>query len=356
MQQTELFKKLLPGILPLLLFVLADWIWGTTRGLIIAIAFGLISLLYIYIREKRIDRFVIIDTLLLVAMGGISLLLDNDIFFKLKPALIETILCVVLGISAFSSKNLLLLMSQRYLQTIEITKLQQEKMQRSVRVLFWITSAHTLLIIYSAYFMSKESWVFISSVLLYILIGLYFGFEWILRLLEQQRFKNEEWFPIVDEEGKVIGQAPRSVCHNKTFLLHPVIHLHVFNNKGELYLQKRAMHKDTQPGKWDTAVGGHLGLNETVETALMRETQEEIGIAGFEPQFISKTIWESAVEKELVFTFVTKYNGMPTPNPDEIDEGRFWPINEIKDQIGKGVFTPNFEKEFEFLVKTLRLK
>ena len=40
----------------------------------------------------------------------------------------------------------------------------------------------------------------------------------------------EEWFPIVDEEGNTIGKAVRSVCHDgKSMLLHPVVHLHLFN-------------------------------------------------------------------------------------------------------------------------------
>ena len=69
----------------------------------------------------------------------------------------------------------------------------------------------------------------------------------------------EEWFPIVDEDGNTIGTALRSVCHDgKSMLLHPVVHLHFFNSKGELYLQKRSMSKDIQPGKWDTSVGGHV--------------------------------------------------------------------------------------------------
>ena len=66
---------------------------------------------------------------------------------------------------------------------------------------------------------------------------------------------SEEMFPIVDEEGNITGAATRGECHNGSKLLHPVVHLHVFNSKGELYLQKRPEWKDIQPGKWDTSVG-----------------------------------------------------------------------------------------------------
>ena len=53
--------------------------------------------------------------------------------------------------------------------------------------------------------------------------------------------KNEEWLPIVDEKGNIIGKAPRSVCHKDKTLLHPVVHVHIFNDKGQLYLQKRPL-------------------------------------------------------------------------------------------------------------------
>ena len=79
---------------------------------------------------------------------------------------------------------------------------------------------------------------------------------------------NQEMFPIVDEEGNITGAATRGECHGGSMLLHPVVHLHVFNSKGELYLQKRPEWKDIQPGKWDTAVGGHVDLGECVEDAL----------------------------------------------------------------------------------------
>ena len=73
-----------------------------------------------------------------------------------------------------------------------------------------------------------------------------------------------EHFPIVNENGEIIGKATRTECHSGSFLLHPVVHLHVFNSRGELYLQKRAENKDIQPGKWDTSVGGHVDYGEEI--------------------------------------------------------------------------------------------
>ena len=159
---------------------------------------------------------------------------------------------------------------------------------------------------------------------------------------------NEEMFPLVDEDGNITGAASRGECHNGSKLLHPVVHLHVFNSRGELYLQKRPEWKDIQPGKWDTAVGGHVDLGESVDIALRREVREELGIEEFTPELLTRYVFESARERELVFSFKTVYDGPVRPS-QELDGGRFWPIEEIRTHIGKGVFTPNFEQEFQRL-------
>ncbi|MCR5151944.1 MAG: NUDIX domain-containing protein [Prevotella sp.] len=157
----------------------------------------------------------------------------------------------------------------------------------------------------------------------------------------------QEIFPIVDEEGNVIGSATRGECHSGSKLLHPVVHLHVFNSKGEVYLQRRPEWKDIQPGKWDTAVGGHVDYGETPEDALRREVREELGITDFVPEYIDKYVYESKGEIELVYVNQTIYDGEIFPSTEELDGGRFWTTQEISEALGKEVLTPNFESEFK---------
>ena len=157
----------------------------------------------------------------------------------------------------------------------------------------------------------------------------------------------QEIFPIVDEQGTVIGKATRGECHSGTRLLHPVVHLHVFNGQGDVYLQKRPEWKDIQPGKWDTAVGGHLDYGETPEEALCREVREELGMTDFTPSFIGKYVFESQRERELVYVHRTTYDGKIQPSTEELDGGRFWTMQELREAMGQGVLTPNFESEFQ---------
>ena len=87
-------------------------------------------------------------------------------------------------------------------------------------------------------------------------------------------------------------------------------------------------------------------MGESVEMALKREVREELGITDFTSEVITNYVFESAREKELVFVHKTVYDGEIHPS-DELDGGRFWNIEEIKENIGKGIFTPNFEQEIE---------
>ena len=158
-----------------------------------------------------------------------------------------------------------------------------------------------------------------------------------------------EQFPIVDEDGNILGSVSRGHAHDGSKILHPVVHLHVFNSKGELYLQHRPAWKDIQPDKWDTAVGGHIDLGENVDQALHREVREELGITDFQPESLGHYVFESKRERELVYVHRCSYDGPVKPSKDELDGGRFWTRQEILDNMGKGVFTPNFENEYKQL-------
>lgn len=162
-----------------------------------------------------------------------------------------------------------------------------------------------------------------------------------------------EYLPVVEENGMVTGRSAREYCHSGVKVLHPVVHVHLIDRLGRIYLQKRPMHKIIQPGKWDTAVGGHVSYGESLLEAVYRESFEELRLREFHPQYIRSYVYESEVEKELINVFAAVGNFDVTPDADEVDEGRWWSLSEIDEVAGKGFLTPNFETEFAAIRQSL---
>ena len=159
---------------------------------------------------------------------------------------------------------------------------------------------------------------------------------------------SDEWLPLVDAEGFPLGQVRRADAHGNPDLLHPVVHCLVSNATGALLLQLRSRNKDVQPGRWDTSVGGHVAVGESIESAVVREVREELGIAvSFDSlQFLYRYAMRSSIESELVYTFALSHEGPFRAEPGEIDELRWWSLAEIRSALGTSIFTPNFEDEF----------
>ena len=155
----------------------------------------------------------------------------------------------------------------------------------------------------------------------------------------------EEYFDIVDENDQVIGIAPRSRCHGDPSLIHRTAHVVVLHPDGQrILLQKRAMTKDIQPGKWDTAVGGHLAHGESYEDGARREMSEELGLPCDLPlKFLFRSEIRNEIESENVGIFLLVSDGPFHFQQEEIDEVRFFTRKELVAHADD--FTPNLRRE-----------
>ena len=162
----------------------------------------------------------------------------------------------------------------------------------------------------------------------------------------------EELFDVYNENGQWLGCRPRSRCHGDPSLIHRSVHVVVISpDKRSVLLQKRSGNKDIQPGKWDTAVGGHVAAGETVEAAAVRELQEELGISG-ELEFFFESAIRNDIESENVTVFKLLSAGPFQFATDEIDEVRFWPLADFATAAGRerDDFTPNLQKELADII------
>jgi len=168
----------------------------------------------------------------------------------------------------------------------------------------------------------------------------------------------DEILQLVDRTGRPTGRVPRSACHGDPELIQAVVHLHLFDTSGRMYLQKRALSKDLYPGRWDTGVGGHMAPGENPEQALRREAREELGIELGDSlgtgalERLEPYVYSDDMETEYVFPFRLVFSGTPRPNPEEVADGSFFTSEEIRDRLRESPedFTPHFRFSFEKLL------
>jgi len=347
------FKSTLPGLIPLIILILAEWLWGMVVGLWLAVAYGLGEMAYYGIRYHCFEKRTFYDTGLLVGLGLFAVIIDGPMLDRLRPIIYLSIMLLMVGISAFSKHNIIMATSGKMLKNKQFGPWEMEQVKMTMVHLFWWMILYWVILLV-ALVMPEQISTFFNGTGLYIFIALIMVYELIFKTVSNKRWSKEEWLPLVNKDGKIIGNAPRSEVHNgKSRWLHPVVHIQLLQHNG-LWLQKRPTHKLVQPGKWDTAVGGHINAGETVQQALKREAAEEIGVEINELQHLGRYHWKTELENELVFTFLLKHENEINPNPQELDGGRFWSFEEIENDLGKEIFTQNFEYEYKLYKHILK--
>jgi isopentenyldiphosphate isomerase len=140
---------------------------------------------------------------------------------------------------------------------------------------------------------------------------------------------NEEIFDVVNDRDEVIGRQPRREVH-RLGLKHRATHVLVFNSRGEVFLQKRSMKKDRQPGVWDSSVSGHVDSGEDYDACAVRELREEIGLIVTQPpQRLFKIDACDETDQEFVRVYRCEHDGPFKLHPDEIDEGDWFSPAEV---------------------------
>lgn len=139
----------------------------------------------------------------------------------------------------------------------------------------------------------------------------------------------EEYFDVVNDADQVIDRLPRSRVHREG-LKHRAVHILVFHTDGRLFLQKRSMSKDSEPGKWDSSAAGHLDSGESYDQAAHRELKEELGVAAIKP--LEKILRIDACQEtgmEFLWVYKTAHPGPFQLHPEEIEQGGWFDLQAI---------------------------
>lgn len=139
----------------------------------------------------------------------------------------------------------------------------------------------------------------------------------------------EEIFDVVNEHDEVVGRNTRREVH-RLGLMHRAVHVLVFNRRGEVFLQKRSMNKDRQPGLWDSSASGHVDAGEDYDACAWRELGEELGLRPARaPVRLFKLPAGPATDMEHVWVYECEAEGPFALNAEEIERGAWYAPAEV---------------------------
>ena len=131
-----------------------------------------------------------------------------------------------------------------------------------------------------------------------------------------------ERFPIVDKKDRILRYANRSEVHGNN-LRHRAVHILIFNEAGELYLQQRSRWKDRHPLKWDSSAAGHVAFRESYDETARRELKEELGTT-VPLHKVSKVSASQRTDHEFIWLYRGLTSGDLVPHKSEIEQGAFF--------------------------------
>jgi len=145
---------------------------------------------------------------------------------------------------------------------------------------------------------------------------------------------NVEYLDVVDANNNIIDKDTRANIHKKN-LFHRAVHIIVLNSQGEIFIQRRNPTKDTYPDYWDVSSAGHLNVGENYDDAARRELKEELGIEKVHLEYLGEVKGSKETDFEFIKIFKCIYNGKIEINKDEISEGKFAAIEELKKLLNR---------------------
>ena len=229
------WSLLVLGFLPLLVYWLAEGMWGLKVGLLAGMGWALGEWLWGLWRGRGHDPLILMDIVLIGGFGAASFLLDNPAFIRLKPAVLEGVLLALVVSSWAGPVDVVGLMLKRQMgRGLGVERLQGLLRSPEYRMMMkgfsLYLALHMLLVLVAAFGMSRNAWALIAGPLFYL------GFVPFLLLLRWMRRRqrvseippaaggDEEWLPHVDERGQVLGRVSRTQAHREDRFLHPVVH------------------------------------------------------------------------------------------------------------------------------------
>ena len=164
---------------------------------------------------------------------------------------------------------------------------------------------------------------------------------------------DDEPLILVNENDEVVGYLDKASCHVGEGKLHRAFSIFIFNSRGQLLLQQRSDQKWLWPMFWSNSCCSHPRKGETMEEAIHRRLQEELGFdvpLSYLYKFQYHATFEGrGSENELCYVYIGHYDGEVAVNPNEIAAWRWVSPEELESEMTAHPerFTPWFKMEWE---------
>ncbi len=353
-QINETFFNPVIHFLPLIVFMVVNDFWDLKTAWIATLPVIFILFLYIYFFYRKIVQWFVFSVFVVFVVGSvISFFPVEKLPSRIGDVALESAVLIFFILSLIFRKPVETMLNQR--------KSKLPPMVNNLNEMFrmlWMLGAVIFIYIH-AYLVTASLQVsnldytlrFIHDA--YLVLFLFVVFYELIRVtLIRVKLFREEWWPILNEKGKMIGSI-----HNKTSLsdptkyIHPIIRVMLIENN-RIFLQKRSQQDLVYPGYWDTALSNHVKVNETVEQCISRTANERYGIKELKPIFLSNYMHETDVEYHYAFLFVACKLPDLEHNKEYIDHAKWWTVQQIEDNLTTDIFTDNFLSEFELVKRS----
>lgn len=352
-QIKESFFNPVLHFLPLLIFLVVDEFFGMDLAWKISFPVALILLVYIYLAYNRIFMWHLLFTLFFVLVCFVSC---SQLFLSVPESLEHlgykiSIVALLIPYFLFRrkiEKRVPKVVSRLIPMTNNFRELYKVVLKLFLILAFYIIGS---LVLYSANLSNSAYQELLISIYMGLLVFLSI-YEVLRVMLIRSNLLREEWWPIVNEKGKIIGSVQHVMSLNdENKYMHPVVRVLIID-KGMILLQKRPVDSAIYSGLWDSAISNHVKMGETVEQCVERTAEERYSLTNFKYMYLSNYNLELEKELHYAFLFISCQQSDYVINPRFTDQMKWWTQQQIEEEFDNGIFSDNFKIEYDLVKRS----
>ena len=350
-QLSESFYNPILYFLPTLVFIVVDDFWGLNNAWKVSFPVAFALVFYVYFQYRRM--FIWHGVL---AVGYLIVGLLSTIASEILPVfgyVDELVFFILLTIMIFQKKSLGKIAYKTLPHELPLSNNENE-LFRVAKILMMITLFYLLvaLVLEALNAPDQERLLNIVKYCYAFGIGFIGIFETIRVFIVRNRLINEDWLPVVDEEGKVTGSVQyQPGTESESRLMHPVVRLYFIEN-GKIFLQQRNPNDSSEPLHWDASISRQVRMSESIIMALKKFTRKLYQIEPLKYLFLTNYIYHGKFSNQYIYLFVLCKSDGIQPQEGEVYLTKWWTQKQIEAELGAGVFTERFEKEYEYLKRS----